>query len=116
MMRTYTGREPRHRRRKQLRNGLTIHIAYQYVQHVECTEKDAGQGKVPHLAHAQVVAVRVCEELRQVVELGDELLDVTAAAQAVAPGGGHAAEQPVRMVKAPALRDRVRFCWMSAAR
>ena len=55
------------------------------------------------LAHAQVVPVRVGQKLRQVVELGDELLHVAAAAQAVAPGGAHAAEQAVRVVEAPAL-------------
>lgn len=55
------------------------------------------------LAHTQVVPVRVGQELWQVVELGDELLHVAAAAQAVAPGSAHAAEQAVGVVKAPAL-------------
>lgn len=58
----------------------------------------------PNLAMAQAEAVSIVEEVRQIEELGDELLHIAAVHQATLPCARHAAEQPVRMVKPPALR------------
>ena len=57
----------------------------------------------PVVEPAQAVAAAVDEHLGQVVELGDELLDVAGVALTVGPGAPHAAEQAVGMIELPAL-------------
>ena len=62
-----------------------------------------GQWENADLAGAQAEAVGVGEEIGEVEELGRQLLHITSIHQAVAPSGGNAAEQPVRVVKAAPL-------------
>ena len=52
-----------------------------------------------HLAGAEAEAIGVGEEVGEVEEFGRQLLHVARVHQAVVPGGGNAAEQPVRVVK-----------------
>ena len=56
-----------------------------------------------HLLRPEVKLIGVEQELRLVEELRREFLDVTAAVEAVVPGGGHIGEQAVGMVESAAL-------------
>ena len=60
-----------------------------------------------HLLSPKVEVVGVEQELWLVVELGRELLDVTAAVQAVVPGGGYIGEEAIGMVKPAPLQVTV---------
>ena len=57
-----------------------------------------------HLPQPQPELVAVEQKLRLAEPLRSELLCVAAVVQAIVPGGGHAMEQAIRMVKAPALQ------------
>ena len=77
---------------------------------IETAAVTAGQSASPpphpptHLPQPQSELVAVEQELRLAEPLRSELLGVAAVVQAVVPGGGHAVEQAVCMVKAPALQ------------
>ena len=62
------------------------------------------QGLHGYLLSAQIEGVGVQQELRLVIELWRELFDITAAVQAVVPGGWHIGEEAVCMVKPAALQ------------
>ena len=73
--------------------------------------RSVGPGRQLHVAHlhsvvqpAQSVAVGVDEHLRQVVELGDQLLHVAGVSLAVGPGTLHGAEESVGVVELPVLQ------------
>eukprot|EP00959_Pyramimonas_sp_CCMP1952_P219873 4597228-Pyramimonas_sp.AAC.1 len=78
---------------------------------VHATFRPGGEQHVPHcdavLLDAELVAVHVEEELREVEELGRELLDVLHVLQAVLPAVGHGVEEAVRVVELAALQRAV---------
>ena len=66
--------------------------------------------KFGYLQCPQIEVVGVEQQLRLVVELRRELLDIAAAVKAVVPGGCNIGEEAVGMVKPAALQAAVHGC------
>lgn len=63
-----------------------------------------------YLLRAQVEGIGVQQELRLVVELWRELLDITAAVKAIDPGGRHIGKEAVCVIKPATLQLPVHAC------